>query len=374
MDSKTSIDKSNMDTNSALPSPKKREGMSLKRWPSWIGYIAIAWSALYGSMHLYWLLGGEGYPFKNEDGMDLFAGKVTYLPSQVGGIIFVVLCLIGILVGFSMRKPVEKTFQQRLILIYAWGWAAALLLFVPDASLIAAMAYAFLLKFKFDWLMLNQIICVLGGIYWGFFAVAYRRKIRHACEYCGRKADGKTSLLMRWSRWITYLAALAPIPYAITRYAWALKIPLGIDAKFLQDFSNVNPAHHITEWAFGSICIAGSILTLGLIQKWGDTFPRWFPFVNGKRVPILLAVIPASCVAIAVTAAGFTFTFAFIAVKLHLVSTDNILLSHIWGSIGPMLLWILWGIALGLASIAYYYRRRGQCSYCGRNEVESISR
>jgi len=375
MDSKTLINKSSMDVNSKLPSLKKREGMSLKRWPSWIGYIAIAWSVLYGSMHLYWLLGGKGYPFKYEDGMELFAGKVTYLPSQVGGIVFVVLCLMGILVGFSMRKPVAKAFPQWLVLIYAWGFAAALLLFVPDTSLIAAMAYAFLLKFKFSWLMLNQIICILGAISWGLFAVAYQRKTRHACEYCGRAADGTTFLLVRWSRWITYLAALAPIPYAITRYAWALNIPLGIDTKFFQDFSNVNPAHHITEWVFGSVCLAGGILTLGLIQKWGEAFPQWFPFINGKRVPILLAVIPATCVAIAVTAAGFAFTFAFITVKLHLVSTDNILLnqSQIWGSIGPMLLWIPWGAALGLSSIAYYYRRRGRCNYCGMGETENIS-
>ena len=291
--------------------------MILKRWPSWIGYIAIAWSILYGLMHLYWLLGGDGYPFKNESGIALFAGMVTYLPSQVGGIVFVALCLMGILVGFSMWKPVAKVFPQWLILIYAWGFAAALLFFVPDSSLIAAMAYAFLLKFQFNWLMLNQIICILGAVCWGLTVVVYQRKIRQACKYCG-KADGKTIFLVRWSRWIVYFAALAPIPYAITRYAWALGIPLGVDAKLLKDFSNVNPTHHITEWVFGSLCIVGGILTLGLIQKWGETFPRWFPFINGKRVPILLAVIPASFVAIAVTSAGFVFTFSFIMVKFHL--------------------------------------------------------
>ncbi|WP_156178038.1 hypothetical protein [Bacillus sp. SA1-12] len=154
--------------------------------------------------------------------------------------------------------------------------------------------------------------------------------------------------------------------------AWALGIPLGMDKNLLQDLSSINPMHQIIEWVFGSLCIAGGILTLGLIQKWGERFPLWFPFIGGKRVPVLLAVIPATCVAIAVTSAGFVFTTSFIAVKFQLVPAVGLLASQIWGTVGPMLLWIPWGVALGLAAIAYYYRRRGQCKYCGRGGSETI--
>ena len=365
MDSKTSI------TKYDASSLKNRREMKLRRWTSWIS----AWSVLYGLMHLYWLFGGNGYPFKREEGMELFAGMVTYLPAQVGGSIFVVLCLIGLLVGILMRKPVTKILIKRLVLIYAWGLAAVLLLFVPDSSLIAALAYAFLFKFQFSWPMFNQMICIIGAVSWGLAAVAYQRKIRHACESCGREENGKPHFLKRWSRWITYLAALAPVPYAITRYAWAMGIPFGVEASFFEDFSTLNPNHQITEWVFGSLCIAGGILTLGLIQKWGETFPRWIPFIHGKRVPILLAVIPAITVAIAVTSAGFVFTTSFIAVQLQIVPVDdNLLLNGIWGTMGPMLLWVPWGVALGLAAIAYYYRRRGRCHDCGRGEIENGSK
>ncbi|WP_409275043.1 hypothetical protein V1499_07370 [Neobacillus sp. SCS-31] len=122
----------------------------------------------------------------------------------------------------------------------------------------------------------------------------------------------------------------------------------------------------LTEWVFGSLCIIGGILTLGLIQKWGEVFPRWFPLIGGKRVPIMLAVIPASIIAIAVTAAGLVFTFGILAIAFHLVPMDDIILSQGWGTMGPMIFWVPWGVALGLAAIAYYYRRRGQCSSCGR--------
>lgn len=79
----------------------------------------------------------------------------------------------------------------------------------------------------------------------------------------------------------------------------------------------------------------------------------------------MLAVIPASIVAIAVTAAGFVFTFGILAAVFHLVPIDNILLSQGWGAMGPMIFWMPWGVALGLAAIAYYYRRRGRCTNCG---------
>ncbi len=37
-----------------------------------------------------------------------------------------------------------------------------------------------------------------------------------------------------------------------------------------------------------------------------------------------------------------------------------------WAAIAPELLWPVWGAALGAATLAYYYRRRGRCVQCGR--------
>ncbi|MBD1382877.1 hypothetical protein [Metabacillus arenae] len=358
MDSKTVM-------NSTSSQMEKNVGMGFKSWPSWIGRIAILWSVLYGAMHLYWLLGGAGYPF--DASMDLFRAMVTYLPVKAASAVFVVLSILGIFIGIAMQMPRVRVFPKWLILTYAWGFAVSLLLFIPDISLIMVMAYAFLFKFDFNWMMFNQIICIMGALVWSFTAIAYQRTTSNACEHCGRTEDGKKILLVQWARPITYIAALAPLPYALSRFAWALGIPFGVDPKFLEDFSSVNPTHHITEWVFGSVCIGGGLLTLGLIQKWGEVFPSWFPIIGSRRVPILLAVIPASLVAIAVTAAGFVFTFAFFTVTLGLMPVDNIIVSQIWGAVGPMVFWVPWGAALGLAAVAYYYRRRGQCAHCRRS-------
>jgi hypothetical protein len=351
---------------STSPLLKKKTIKSVRGWPSLIGYAAIIWSVLYGFLQLYWLLGGDGYPFKHEESIGLFSGMITYLSAQAGGIIFVILCLLGIGIGIDMQRNSKSFLPRWFVIAYAWGLAASLILFVPDMTLIAMMGYAFMLKFAFNWTMFNQIICIIGAILWFFIGVIYLRKTSGACEYCGRTETEKVPFLVRWGSWITIIAAVAPLPYALSRFAWALNIPFGVDKQFFKDFSTINPGHHLTEWVFGSLCIMGGILTLGLIQKWGEIFPHWFPFIGGKRVPILLAVIPASMVSIAVTSAGFVFTFGFLAVTLHLISVDNILVNNIWGTIGPMIFWVPWGVSLGLATIAYYYRRRNKCSKCSR--------
>ncbi|MCR2821200.1 hypothetical protein [Lederbergia panacisoli] len=340
-----------------------------KRWPHWIGYVAVIWSLLYAGMHLYWFFGGMGYPFQIERTDDhLFAAMITYLPQTAGGVLFVIFCLLGVFFGLIMQNHKKVSIPRWLLVGYSWGFAISLILFIPDINLIAAMAYAFLFKFAFNWQMGNQIICIIGALLWMLTAVAYQRKIRNACVYCGRTDTQGTLLFVRMGNLFTIIAALAPLPYAITRFAWALNIPLGVSSQFLADFSTLNEAARVTEWAFGFLCVGGSGLTLGLIQKWGEIFPRWFPFIGGKRVPIMLAVIPAAIVALAVTAAGFVFTFQFLSLTLHFTTTDSIILEQLWGAVGPMVFWVPWGVFLGLSAIAYYYRRRGLCSHCGRGK------
>lgn len=345
-----------------------KHGKNMIGWHSRIGYAALFWSVLYGIMNLYWFQGGKGYPFIQESGTGIFSALFTYLPIQAGSSVFCVLCILGVFISLAMTRRWERIVPYWFIIIFSWAFAVFLLLFIPDFRLIAAIAYAFLFKFAFSWQMLNQIICIIGAILWIFAAVFYQRKVRNACRYCGRNENAHPSVLIRWGNWFTIIAALAPLPYAVTRFAWALGVPLGVEPQFLEESVKVNPMATVTEWVFGGLCIGGGLLTIGLIQKWGEVFPRWVPIIGGKRVPVLLAVIPAFIVAIALTAAGFIFTFGFFAIKLQIVPAEGIVLSEIAGTIGPMLSWMPWGAALGLAAISYYYRRRGKCGYCNNDD------
>ena len=101
----------------------------------------------------------------------------------------------------------------------------------------------------------------------------------------------------------------------------------------------------------------GALLTLGLVQRWGEVFPGWLPVVGDKQVPPALAIVPATLVAILVTTPGLMF------VRLTLLGEIGELFTFVgdedWAALAPELLWPLWGVALALATQAYYYRRRG---------------
>ncbi len=43
---------------------------------------------------------------------------------------------------------------------------------------------------------------------------------------------------------------------------------------------------------------------LGLVHRWGEVFPRWMIGLAGRRVPIALAVVPASLVSVLLIVGG----------------------------------------------------------------------
>ncbi|MDN4072276.1 hypothetical protein [Fictibacillus terranigra] len=76
---------------------------------------------------------------------------------------------------------------------------------------------------------------------------------------------------------------------------------------------------------------------------------RWIPFLAGKCVPTALAVVPAAVVSVMLTTTGTRIVLDFF------VSGDY----TNWGASTPLLLFPIWGIAIGSAMILYYYRRTG---------------
>ena len=54
---------------------------------------------------------------------------------------------------------------------------------------------------KVDWLVLNQVVLLMGGLFFALAAVGYRRRSRAECLNCGR-ADEKMpgGFLARWGK------------------------------------------------------------------------------------------------------------------------------------------------------------------------------
>jgi hypothetical protein len=216
----------------------------------------------------------------------------------------------------------------------------------------------------YPWPVVNQFLCIAGGLLWAATAAANRRQSRRGR---GRGGTGWTApeSAARWGRWAAYVAVVIPVLYALTRWAWALGLPLGISEELLREGQEVG-----LWWAgaaLATLALGGAILTLGLVQRWGEVFPRWVPFLSGRRVPIPLAVVPASLVAVLVTTAGLMFVRLTLTGGLGAILGEGVLGAENWAALAPELLWPLWGAALGAATLAYYYRRRGKRRGWGRS-------
>ena len=260
--------------------------------------------------------------------------------------------------------------------------ATALAVVIPDFRVLVVVAYAPILLAgapfgwppevgffeAIPWPVLNQAVCIIGGVLWAATATVYQRRSRGACAHCGR-SDAVPAryttpdAAARWGKWAVRVSVLVPVVYAVTRWAWAVGFPLGISEKFYREGQATG-----LWWmgaALATLALVGSLLTFGLTRRWGEVFPRWLPFVGGRRVPPALAIVPAALVAIIVTSAGLMFLRVAIAGTFRL--GDNIVtLDENPAALAPELLWPVWGVALGAAALAYWYRTRGRCEYCGR--------
>ncbi|MGP4029826.1 hypothetical protein ACTWPP_41790 [Actinomadura sp. 3N407] len=291
--------------------------------------------------------------------------------------------LIGGLSATLMARTRLRGLPAAALLGLAWTAAVTLTLVIPDYRPLAAVGRTpvflvgrllfdwpkgveFFGPGMFEWPVLNQFLLIGGGLAWAAAAVAYRRRERGTCGACGRAGDTSTgwttpASAARWGRWAVGVAVAVPLMYALTRWAVALSIPLGYATEGIQREARESPGIWWAGAGLATFGAAGAVLTLGLVQRWGEVYPRWIPYLRGKPVRPRTAIVPASLVTVIVTEAGLMFN-------------RGLILGHRpdgAGGIGdlvlsvPNQLWTLWGPALGAATLAYYLRRRGQCGSCG---------
>ncbi|MEF3302535.1 hypothetical protein [Paenibacillus sp. GYB003] len=337
----------------------------------WGWHAAIIWTFIYGGLGMYWSFGGEGYPFGLDIDPDAAGSFYRHASSELTGAVIAVLSVLGI-VALTLYSKISSRNVRRIIIGFSWGMAVILCLTIPDARLLIGVAYVpvTLIGAIFDggiwsqyldtitWPVINQWICLTGGLFWGAAALSLQRQFRNACFHCGIAVGGNRQESMiqaeRWGKWFTLVAIIAPLFYDITRLAWLLGIPLGISGEQFQSLKETGAIMAGAGLAF--VSIIGAILTHGLISAWGEVFPKWFPFAAGKRVPPAMAILPAGLVAVLITVTGMQVVRDF--------KVSDALLD--WGAITPLLLFPVWGIALGGAAVCYYYRRRGRCKVCDR--------
>ncbi|MEV0178988.1 hypothetical protein AB0I54_06725 [Streptomyces sp. NPDC050625] len=154
--------------------------------------------------------------------------------------------------------------------------------------------------------------------------------------------------VQRWAIRSAYAVPLVTLPSGLWRLALAAGLPVTSE-----------PLR--TGWGVAYVLILTAVteglalLTLGLVQPWGEVVPRWIPLIGGRPVRPLAAVVPALVGAFLLFALSLLVGFVQGRNLADDVLTDTgaqtILLVACYA---PLL---AWAPLLAVSAIAYYRRR-----------------
>lgn len=365
-------------SSNEIASAVSARGGEVRDWQRWAPYAAVVWSLVYAALGLYWAVSGQGFTYIPENTSDIMEPLLGRLGPGVAWTVVMVTGIPAAAVGAAMLHGVRSKALRPLVITAGALLAGVLLLLMTSLGLLVKLGYLPYILFGLitgaevgsyledysRWTTVHQLLCLTGGFLWLAATLSYARRSSYACLYCGRRdgPEGWTSpnKAARWSRMAVYVAMVAPIFYALTRYAWALGFPLGMsEVQF-------RLGQESGKWVLGALflgnfCLVGAVIMLGLVQRWGEVFPRWMIGLAGRRVPIALAVVPAALVSVLLIVGGIGIWSG-----LGQMVTASVPVAEIIFQLGPTLLFPVWGLALAVATLGYYYRRRGACSVCGR--------
>lgn len=361
-------------------------GGGVRDWQRWAPYAAVAWSLIYAALGVYWAVSGRGFPYTPETESDGMGPLVGRFRPEVAWIVVILAGIPAAAVGAAMLRGMRSRVLRPLFITAGALLAGVLLLLMTSLDLLVLLGYIpyavrslFIgaefgqgyLEMLTQWAVVHQLLCLIGGFLWLAATLCYARRSGDACLYCGRRdgPEGWTSPdnAARWGRIAVYGSIVAPVFYALTRYAWALGFPLGMSAEYLR--RGQERGIWISGLFLATFGLVGAVLTLGMVQRWGEVFPRGMIGLAGRRVPIALAVVPASLVSVLLVVGGIGIWSDLAQMVANLVAggvEGTELIGEIIFQVGPTLLFPVWGVALAVATLGYYYRRRDPCSVCGR--------
>ena len=327
--------------------------------------LALLWSVVALIAGVAWSLGAPGYP-SPPPWADV-GTPMELIPPQVGAPIVAVVAGIGVLivgwlvagVGAGARVGARAPAALRspvVPAVYAGVLTVTATVAVVDARLMAWVGYVLSLGFpptQPDTLL--QAFALLGALLWIAAAASWarRNRILGASALAGampgpRVTNGRSvSVTAQVATWV---AVVIPLLYAATRLVWAAGVPFGIAEEILRE------GQESGLWVRGSglalVAIGGAVLTTGLVCRWGEVLPRWVPVLGGRSVPVMLAVVPGLAASLVVFSGGLTFVQG--------VASGDVPMPEHLVTVGPTLLWPIWGVALAVATVAYHRRRTGR--------------
>ena len=316
-----------------------RQASAARRWAVACGVFLAGQAAL----RLSWIAGGRwGYTAcdRTRSG-DVASGcgadRVEVLPFGAGWGALAAGAVLAAVVGWALRSP------GRAAAVGAWVTAVVLTVAAFPLHLIFEIPVA-LTGRPADWRDLGaRLALVAGGAMFAGLA-----------DTSGPPRRPRTPgyrPVPRWTRRWAYAAVVLPVVgWTVPHVLWVLGVPLGMSAEKLAAAQRdlATPAGV----ALALVPPLAGLLVLGLVQRWGQQFPRWVPGLGGRAVPPLLAAIPAGLVSLALV----TYGVLSIAVFAQRLAGGVLSLADVraeWAVTGTLLVFAGWGVALGVTTVGY---------------------
>jgi hypothetical protein len=165
-----------------------------------------------------------------------------------------------------------------------------------------------------------------------------------------------------WTVRTAHLITLLVLPSGLWRVGVALGFSMGISSAAGVDASSglVRGWGVFAVLGLTVLSEAVSLLSLGLVRPWGEVFPRWLPFVGGRRVPPRPATIVAATGALALTAIWTFATVNFFRLTIAGGPGQGLEFTNAWWQALVVACYVpllLWGPLLLTITWAYHRRR-----------------
>ena len=157
-----------------------------------------------------------------------------------------------------------------------------------------------------------------------------------------------------WARRAAVLTVLTTVPSALWRMAMAVGITVGASEQIRSEQYGFPGWGTVYVFGLSFLLVGLGLLTLGLVQRWGEVVPRWVPLVGGKPVPPMAAVVPAGAGAVALTLLWVS-TFSNVGTIWALYGLDGAERVLMTACYAPLL---LWGPLLAAVTVSYHRRHR----------------
>ncbi|MFH9723612.1 hypothetical protein ACH4M4_11670 [Streptomyces sp. NPDC017254] len=155
----------------------------------------------------------------------------------------------------------------------------------------------------------------------------------------------------RWAVLAAHAVPLVTLPSGLWRLALVAGLPVTQDAEL--GAMGVGESVYVVSLSVVSELLA--FLTLGLVRAWGEIFPRWMPFLGGRRVNPAAATGAALAGAAGLcglVAWGVYASYAGLGPGIPATPAQDALLVACYA---PLL---AWPVLLTAVAVAYHRRRR----------------